>query len=64
MVKRQSDNYDVAKALSAALEPVIDVCLQLGITSPELESLLRATFVRRAVVGRPPRGATPRAPPP
>jgi len=44
VVKRQSDNYDVAKALSAALEPVIDVCLQIGIISPELESLLRATF--------------------
>ena len=62
MVKRQSDNYDVAKALSAALEPVIDVCLQIGITSPELESLLRATFVRRAFVRLPRQATTGRDP--
>jgi hypothetical protein len=59
---RQSDNYDVAKALSAALEPVIDVCLQIGITSPELESLLRATFVRRAFVRLPRQATTGRDP--
>jgi hypothetical protein len=62
MVKPQPENYDVAKALSAALEPVIDVCLQIGITSPELESLLRATFVQRAFVRLPRHATTGRAP--
>jgi hypothetical protein len=55
-------NYDVAKALSAALEPVIDVCLQIGITSPELESLLRAAFVERAFLKLPRHVTTGRAP--
>jgi hypothetical protein len=62
IVKREPENYDVAKALSAALEPVIDVCLQIGITSPELETLLRTAFVQRAFV-RLPRHATTNRPP-
>lgn len=62
IVKRPPENYDVAKALSAALEPVIDVCLQIGITSPELESLLRAAFVQRAFVRLPRHATTGRAP--
>jgi hypothetical protein len=53
-VKQQSEPDDVSKALTAALEPVIDVCLQLGITSPELEHLLRSAFVQRAFVHIPP----------
>jgi hypothetical protein len=61
-VKRKLDNYDVAKALSTALEPVIDMCLQIGITSPELESVLRAAFVQRAFVRLPRHATTGRAP--
>lgn len=30
------------------LEPFVDVCLELGITSPEMERLLRTVFVNRA----------------
>jgi hypothetical protein len=48
-MKASQEHSDVARALSAALEPLIDVCLTLGITSPEFESLLRATFVQRAI---------------
>jgi Family of unknown function (DUF6502) len=47
-VNPPNDHYNMAKALSAALEPLIDVCLKLGITSPEMESLLRVAFVQRA----------------
>jgi len=53
-VKRQPEHDDVASALSAALEPVIDVCLKLGITIPELEQLLRSAFVQRAFAQIPP----------
>ena len=35
-------------ALAAALEPFADLCLEFGITSPEMERLLRGVFVRRA----------------
>ena len=48
-MKSTQERSDVARALSEALEPLIDVCLTLGITSPEIESLLRATFVQRAI---------------
>jgi hypothetical protein len=48
-MKASQEHSDVARALSAALEPLIDVCLTIGITSPEFESLLRATFVQRAI---------------
>jgi len=61
-MKRSPENYDVAKALSEALDPVIDVCLQIGITSPELESLLRAAFVQRAFVRLPRHATTGRGP--
>jgi hypothetical protein len=47
-VNPSNDHYNMAKALSAALEPLIDVCLKIGITSPEMESLLRVAFVQRA----------------
>jgi hypothetical protein len=52
-MKPSQQHADVARALSAALEPLIDVCLTIGITSPEIESLLRATFVQRAFVKLP-----------
>ncbi len=43
------DRLQLSRALSAAFEPVIDVCLEVGLTSPEMESLLRAVFVLRAI---------------
>jgi hypothetical protein len=52
-MKTSNKNYDVARALSAALEPLIDVCLQIGLTSPELESLVQIAFVQRAFVRLP-----------
>ena len=61
-MKRQAENYDVASTLSEALEPIIDVCLHIGITSPEFESLLRAVFVQRAFLRLPRHTKTGRAP--
>jgi len=61
-MKSSQEQSDVALALGAAFEPLIDVCLQLGITSPELETLLRATFVQRAVVRLPRHPRTKRIP--
>jgi len=42
------ERLDLARALGLALEPVVDLCLDTGLTSPELETVLRAVFVRRA----------------
>ena len=61
-MKPSQRNYDVARALSAAFDPLIDVCLELGITSPELESLLRSAFVQRAFEKLPPHSRTGRPP--
>jgi hypothetical protein len=44
-MKASQEHYDVARALSAMLKPFIDVCLKIGITSPEIESLVRVAFV-------------------
>jgi hypothetical protein len=54
--------HDIARALSPALEPLIDVCLKLGVTSPELESLLRVAFVQRASEKLPRHSRSGRAP--
>lgn len=43
-----SRRHAFAIALESALDPIVDLCLQLGITSPEMERLLRGVFVRRA----------------
>lgn len=40
--------HTAAVALAGALEPVVDACLELGTTSPEMERVLRAVFVQRA----------------
>jgi hypothetical protein len=61
-MKASQEHTDVARALSAALEPLIDVCLTIGITSPEIESLLRATFVQRAFAKLPRHSRTGRGP--
>ena len=46
----------------AAFEPAIDVCLAHGISSPQLEYVLRAAFVRRAFARLPPHHRTGRPP--
>lgn len=61
-MRSSREQTEVAKALSAALEPLIDVCLSLGITSPEIEILLRATFVQRAFAKLPRHTRTGRGP--
>ena len=61
-MKSSQEHTDIARALSAAFEPVIDLCLTIGITSPEIESLLRATFVQRAFVKLPRHSRTGRGP--
>jgi hypothetical protein len=61
-MKLRQDHTDVARALSAALEPLIDVCLKIGITSPEIESLLRVAFVQRAFEKLPRHARTGRGP--
>jgi hypothetical protein len=45
---RRQTAQTAAVALASALEPFVDLCLELGITSPEMERVLRAVFVRRA----------------
>ena len=61
-MKPSQEHYDVAKALSAALDPLIDVCLAIGITSPEFETLLRVAFVQRAFAKLPRHVNTGRGP--
>src|SRR5208282_2992133 len=61
-MKSSQEHTDVARALSAALEPLIDVCLKIGVTSPEIESLLRVAFVQRAFVKLPRHRRTGRGP--
>ena len=61
-MKRPHEHTDVARAMSAALEPLIDLCLKIGITSPEIESLLRVAFVQRAFVKLPRHSRTGRGP--
>ncbi len=39
----------VTRALGRALEPVAELCLELGFTSAELESLVRSVFVHQAI---------------
>lgn len=47
-MKASQEQYAIGAALVEALEPIIDVCLTAGITSPQLEDILRAAFVTRA----------------
>lgn len=37
----------MARAAMAAVEPIVELLLELGVTSPEAESLLRAVFVHK-----------------
>jgi hypothetical protein len=41
------DRFERAQALRAALDPIIDICIRIGINSTELESLVRVEFVQR-----------------
>jgi Family of unknown function (DUF6502) len=61
-MKAAPEVNDVVRAMSAALEPLIDVCLKIGVTSPEIESLLRVAFVQRAFVKLPRHSRTGRGP--
>jgi hypothetical protein len=60
--KSSGQHHNIARSLSAALEPLIDVCLAIGITSPEIESLLRMAFVNRAFEKLPRHTRTGRGP--
>jgi hypothetical protein len=44
---QSKDRFERAEALAAALDPIIDICIRMGVTSSELESLVRVEFVRR-----------------
>jgi hypothetical protein len=44
---QSKDRFERAQALRAALDPIIDICVRIGVNSTELESLVRVEFVRR-----------------
>jgi hypothetical protein len=48
MVVKKSNKGHAARAAMAALEPLLELLLELGVTSPEAESLLRSIFVHKA----------------
>jgi hypothetical protein len=56
------DRLDLARALEPAFEPIIDLCLKLGVDSPQLESLLRVIYVHRAMAKLPGNRKTGRGP--
>jgi hypothetical protein len=62
VLKPSEDRFEVARALSAALEPLADICLQIGVNSPEFESLVRVVFVQRALARLPKNLKTGRGP--
>jgi hypothetical protein len=43
-----SGKAGMARAAMAVLEPLVEMLLEMGVTSPEAESLLRSVFVHRA----------------
>jgi hypothetical protein len=44
---QSKDRFERAQALKAALDPIIDICVRIGVNSTELESLVRVEFVQR-----------------
>ena len=44
---QSKDRFERAEVLAAALDPIIDICVRIGVNSSELESLVRVEFVRR-----------------
>ena len=45
---KRSTKASMARAAMAAVEPLVELFLELGITSPEAESLLRSLYVHKA----------------
>jgi hypothetical protein len=45
---QSDDRFERIQALSRALDPLIDYCLEHGVHTAELESLVRVEFVKRA----------------
>jgi hypothetical protein len=45
---RQRDRRRLGKAVATAIEPIVELLLEFGVTSPEAESLLRSVYVHRA----------------
>jgi len=43
-----NDRFERVRALGPALDPIIDICLKLGVNTQELESMVRVRFVQRA----------------
>lgn len=41
------NRFERAQLLSAAFDPIIDICVLLGVHTPELEAALRVQFVKR-----------------
>ena len=48
------ERIEIARALGLMLEPIVDLCLETGLSSPEFETLVRAVFVQRAIRQLPP----------
>ncbi|HVA41821.1 MAG TPA: hypothetical protein VNF49_14225, partial [Candidatus Binataceae bacterium] len=46
--KAAGPRRSAAVSLAPALRPVVDLCLALGITSPEMERIVRSVFVEQA----------------
>jgi hypothetical protein len=44
---QSEDRFERAQVLRSALDPLIDICVRIGVHSTELESLVRVEFVRR-----------------
>ena len=44
---QSEDRFERAQVLRAALDPLIDICVRIGVHSTELESLVRVEFVQR-----------------
>lgn len=56
------DRFERVRSLGPALDPIIDICLRLGVNTQELESLVRVRFVQRAAETLPRRLQSGRGP--
>ena len=54
--------FELAQLLSAAFDPLIDICARLGVNTSELESLVRVQFVQRLAVTLPKSAKTGKEP--
>ncbi len=48
------ERNEIARALGRVVEPIVDLCLETGLSSPEMETIVRAVFVQRAIRQLPP----------